>query len=55
MSLPQFGIFAQGTVAHYFQEFDLRPNVGIAQGALRSAGSPDPLIVHLNRHAHEAQ
>ena len=31
MSLPQFGIFAQGTVAHYFQEFDLRPNVGIAQ------------------------
>src|SRR5215472_12046928 len=24
MSTPQHGIFAQGTVAHYFLEFDLR-------------------------------
>jgi putative iron-dependent peroxidase len=27
MRLPQFGIFAQGTVAHEFIEFDLRPDV----------------------------
>ncbi len=27
MRLPQFGIFAQGTVAHQFIEFDLRPDV----------------------------
>jgi putative iron-dependent peroxidase len=26
-TLPQFGIFAQGTHAHHFLEFDLRPNV----------------------------
>ncbi len=25
--LPQFGIFAQGTHAHYFLEFDLGPGV----------------------------
>jgi len=27
MRLPQFGIFAQGTVAHEFIEFDIRPDV----------------------------
>src|SRR6266571_9050672 len=27
MRLPQFGIFAQGTVAHEFIEFDLRADV----------------------------
>jgi porphyrinogen peroxidase len=27
---PQFGIFAQGTVAHEFLEFDLRPDVDLA-------------------------
>ncbi len=26
-TLPQFGIFAQGTHAHHFLEFDLRPGV----------------------------
>ncbi|HUL84315.1 MAG TPA: Dyp-type peroxidase [Actinomycetota bacterium] len=26
-TLPQFGIFAQGTLAHHFLEFDLRPGV----------------------------
>ena len=26
-TLPQFGIFAQGTDAHHFLEFDLRPGV----------------------------
>ena len=29
MTLPQFGIFAQGTIAHEFLEFDLRPDVGL--------------------------
>ena len=29
MTLPQFGIFAQGTVAHEFLEFDLRPDVDL--------------------------
>ena len=27
MTVPQFGIFAQGTIAHEFIEFDLRPDV----------------------------
>ena len=27
MSVPQFGIFARGTHAHHFLEFDLRPGV----------------------------
>jgi putative iron-dependent peroxidase len=31
MRLPQFGIFAQGTVAHEFIEFDLRPDVDRAR------------------------
>jgi hypothetical protein len=26
-TLPQFGIFAQGTHAHHFLEFDLNPDV----------------------------
>ena len=30
MTLPQFGIFAQGTVAHEFLEFELRPDVDLA-------------------------
>ena len=29
MTFPQFGIFAQGTVAHEFLEFDLRPDVDL--------------------------
>jgi putative iron-dependent peroxidase len=41
MALPQFGIFAQGTIAHEFIEFDLRPDVdpataGRALGRLRA-------------------
>jgi len=27
MTVPQFGIFAQGTIAHEFVEFDLRPDI----------------------------
>jgi len=38
MSMPQHGIFAQGTVAHDFLEFDLRPGVGL--GALRELRQP---------------
>src|SRR6478609_2719279 len=30
MTLPQFGIFAQGTVAHEFLEFELRPDVDLS-------------------------
>ena len=30
MALPQFGIFAQGTSAHEFIEFDLRPDTAVA-------------------------
>jgi putative iron-dependent peroxidase len=30
MQMPQFGIFAQGTIAHEFIEFDLRPDVDMA-------------------------
>ncbi len=30
MIVPQFGIFAQGTIAHAFIEFDLRPDVDMA-------------------------
>ncbi|MBA3688726.1 MAG: Dyp-type peroxidase [Chloroflexi bacterium] len=31
MTVPQFGIFAQGTIAHEFIEFDLRPDVDMAR------------------------
>jgi porphyrinogen peroxidase len=30
MTVPQFGIFAQGTIAHEFVEFDLRPDVDMS-------------------------
>ena len=36
-TLPQFGIFAQGTDAHHFMEFDLRPGVAPAD-AVRGFG-----------------
>jgi putative iron-dependent peroxidase len=29
MNVPQFGIFAQGTIAHEFVEFDLRPDIDL--------------------------
>jgi porphyrinogen peroxidase len=42
MPIPQFGIFAQGTIAHAFIEFDLRPDVGMRAVAdsLRSLRQP---------------
>ncbi|MEO8251722.1 MAG: Dyp-type peroxidase [Chloroflexota bacterium] len=42
MSTPQFGIFAQGTIAHSFIEFDLRPDVemGTVAESLRSLRQP---------------
>jgi putative iron-dependent peroxidase len=41
--LPQFGIFAQGTHAHHFLEFDLRPHVEPRKAieAFRELRSPD--------------
>jgi hypothetical protein len=41
--LPQFGIFAQGTHAHRFPEFDLKPGVDAAQAAaaFRRLRTPD--------------
>ena len=33
MALPQFGIFAQGTIAHQFFEWDLRPDVDLGHVA----------------------
>jgi porphyrinogen peroxidase len=41
--LPQFGIFAQGTHAHHFLEFDLKPGIGAAQAveAFRRLRTPD--------------
>jgi putative iron-dependent peroxidase len=42
-TLPQFGIFAQGTHAHHFLEFDLKPDVPPAQAvtAFRGLRTPD--------------
>src|SRR5271165_441283 len=41
--LPQFGIFAQGTHAHHFLEFDLKPGVDAAHAvaAFRGLRTPD--------------
>lgn len=41
--LPQFGIFAQGTTAHHFLEFDLRPGVSPTQAvsSFRRLRTPD--------------
>ena len=42
MTVPQFGIFAQGTIAHEFIEFDLRADVemGRATAALSQLRAP---------------
>ena len=42
-TLPQFGIFAQGTHAHHFLEFDLRPGVtpAAAVSVFRGLRTPD--------------
>ena len=42
-TLPQFGIFAQGTQAHHFLEFDLRPGVSAtaAVPSFRRLRTPD--------------
>jgi len=43
MALPQFGIFAQGTHAHYFMEFDVSPDVSAESvtTSFRRLRSPD--------------
>jgi putative iron-dependent peroxidase len=33
VTVPQFGIFAQGTIAHAFMEWDLRPDVDLHEAA----------------------
>src|ERR1700675_909088 len=42
MIVPQFGIFAQGTIAHAFVEFDLRADVdmGLVAESLRQLRQP---------------
>lgn len=42
MPVPQFGIVAQGTIAHEFIEFDLRPDIdmGLATAALSRLRAP---------------
>jgi len=42
-TLPQFGIFAQGTNAHHFLELDLRPRVtgADAVASFRRLRTPD--------------
>ena len=42
MDVPQFGIFAQGTIAHHFIEFDLRPDIDmvLATSALSRLRAP---------------
>jgi hypothetical protein len=37
--LPQFGIFAQGTHAHFFLEFDLKPDTNAAEAVGRDTSS----------------
>lgn len=43
LTLPQFGIFARGTPAHHFLEFDLRPGFARDQvvGCFRRLRTPD--------------
>ena len=33
VTVPQFGIFAQGTIAHAFMEWDLRPDIDLQEAA----------------------
>jgi porphyrinogen peroxidase len=44
VALPQFGIFAQGTTAHEFLEFDLRPDVDLDKVADRIAELRAPAV-----------
>jgi putative iron-dependent peroxidase len=43
-TLPQFGIFAQGTHAHHFLEFDLKPGVGLEQAVAGLLGLRTPAV-----------
>ena len=44
MTVPQFGIFAQGTIAHTFIEFDLRPDVDMALVGQALQGLRQPAV-----------
>ena len=50
LTLPQFGIFAQGTHAHHFLEFDLKPGVSAeeAVSAFRGLRTPEVSAGGLN-------
>ena len=45
MSLPQFGIFAQGTIAHEFIEFDIRPDTDPLSRPGHRGGLRAPAVV----------
>jgi len=50
MALPQFGIFSQGTHAHYFVEFDIWPDAApesITTSFRRLRGPAGYLIGHV--------
>ena len=44
MNVPQFGIFAQGTIAHHFVEFDLRKGVAPGQVAASLKHLREPAV-----------
>jgi putative iron-dependent peroxidase len=44
MAVPQFGIFAQGTIAHEFIEFDVRPDVDLATAATMLQQIREPAV-----------
>ncbi len=48
MRLPQFGIFAQGTVAHEFIEFDLRPDVDKAYAGRLISQLEQPAVAEIS-------
>jgi putative iron-dependent peroxidase len=44
VTVPQFGIFAQGTIAHTFLEWDLRPDVDVRDAVAVLAGLRGPRV-----------
>jgi len=44
VTVPQFGIFAQGTIAHAFMEWDLRPDIDLREAASVLARLRSPTV-----------
>jgi putative iron-dependent peroxidase len=44
MTVPQFGIFAQGTIAHEFIEFDLRPDIEMGRATVALSRLQAPAV-----------